>query len=198
MTGRIGLFGGTFDPIHLGHLIIASLAADELGLDRVLFLPAQTPPHKLDDTITPPADRLAMLHLAVDGDDRFHISDADLGSGAPSYTSELVARLAKSMPDNRLFFIAGADSLRDFPTWHQPTIILRYVDLAILSRPGVEITERMLDAVPGLRDQVSFFPSPLIDISSTAIRERARRGASIRYLVPHDVERFITDRGLYR
>lgn len=198
MTTRIGLLGGTFDPIHLGHLIIASYAADELGLDEVMFLPAQTPPHKLDETISPTGDRLAMLEMALEGDDRFSISDADLRTGAPSYTSDLVARLSETMPEAQLFFIAGADSLRDFPTWHQPTVILRYVDLAIATRPGVQITEHMLDAVPGLRDRVSLFPSPLIDISSTTIRERARRGASIRYLVPERVHRYIQERGLYR
>lgn len=196
-TRRVGILGGTFDPIHVGHLIIASHAADGLGLDRVLFMPAQIPPHKLDVVITETSHRVEMVQRAIKGDERFAYSDHDLRLDAPSYTSELVARLGEEMPDTALHFIAGADSLRDFPTWNDPRAILAHVELAIAARPGTTITDEMLDSVPNQRSRTRIFESPLIEISSTAIRHRLRHGGSIRYLVPAGVEAYIREHGLY-
>ncbi len=194
---RIGILGGTFDPLHLGHLIIASHAADGLDLDQVLFMPAQIPPHKLDLVITDTAHRVEMVQRGIRDDDRFAVSDLDLRRDAPSYTSELVARLAKELPGTALHFIAGADSLRDFPTWHEPREILKHAELAIAARPGTSITDEMLESVPTLRTRTRIFESPLIDISSTTIRNRVHHGRSIRYLVPADVETYIEEHGLY-
>lgn len=194
---RLGLLGGTFDPIHTGHLILASYAVEALGLDRVLFMPAEVPPHKLGEIISPAVDRIAMVKAAIEGDDRFAFSEYDLGSDEPSYTSELVERIANDSPRNDHYFITGADSLRDFPTWHQPQKILEHVYLAVASRPGVEVTDGMLDSVPMLRRRVRLFDSPLIDISSTEIRHRVRMGQCIKYLVPASVERYIHERGIY-
>jgi nicotinate-nucleotide adenylyltransferase len=195
---RIGVLGGTFDPIHLGHLVIASHAADALTLDVVLFMPAQSPPHKLGKTISPIDHRIAMVNLAIDGDARFAFSDLDLTTGEPSYTAELVERLAAVHPEGEIFFIAGADSLRDFSTWYEPERILRHARLAIAARPGVEIDATMLNAMRDLRNRTSIFASPLMEISATGIRERVREGHSIRYLVPEAVERYIQEHGLYR
>lgn len=194
---RIGLLGGTFDPIHLGHLIMAERAAEELDLDRVVFVPAQTPPHKLGQEILPSRHRVAMVRLAIQDNDRFTWSDLDLRSGKPSYTSELVTRVARLYPSSLVVFIAGSDSLRDFPTWHEPETILAHAALAIARRPGVTIDNAMLTSVPGLEERVSFFHNPLIDISSSSIRERVRAGLSIRYLVPETVAAYIADHRLY-
>lgn len=197
-TTRIGLLGGTFNPVHTGHLIIAEHAADELQLDRVLFVPAQTPPHKPGIDILPAHHRVAMVQRAIAGNDRFEFSDLDLRTDSPSYTSDLVIRIDQVNPEWDLFFVAGADSLRDFPTWHEPETILRHVTLAIANRPGIVINDGVLSAVPGLRDRVRVFPSPLIDISSTDIRDRISQRRSIRYLVPERVRTYIEDHGLYR
>lgn len=195
---RIGMLGGTFDPIHLGHLVIASYAADALGLDEVLFLPAQSPPHKQDQPITPAGHRVAMVERAIAGDARFRLSQLDLGVGMPSYTADLVERLAAAEPRNELYFLAGADSLRDFGNWHEPERIIRAARLAIAPRPGITIYERMLNAVPNLRHRVSFFEAPLMDISSTDLRRRVRTGRSIRYVVPDPVVHYIEGHRLYR
>jgi len=194
---RIGVLGGTFDPVHLGHLIIASHAADTLALDIVLFMPAQTPPHKRERIVSPIDHRVAMVKLAIAGDARFAFSGLDLTTDEPSYTADLVERLAGAHPGSEIFFIAGADSLRDFPTWYQPERILRHARLAIAGRPGVTIDGRMLNAMPNLRNRTSIFESPLIEIAATAIRDRVRAGKSIRYLVPQPVEHYIAEHGLY-
>lgn len=195
---RLGLLGGTFDPIHLGHLVIASYAADALSLDHVLFLPAQTPPHKLGRAISPVEHRLAMVERAIAGDERFTLSTLDLRSEAPSYTADLVERLAADEPGSELYFIAGADSLRDFPTWREPARIIAAAHLAIAGRPGFEITDAMLNAVPDLRNRVALFESPLLDISATDLRLRVRTGKTIRYVVPDAVASYIAEHRLYR
>jgi nicotinate-nucleotide adenylyltransferase len=194
---RIGILGGTFDPIHIGHLIIASHAAEALNLGSVLFMPAQSPPHKRGVAITDAHHRVAMVTLAIAGDTRFSLSDQDLRTGAPSYTADLVERLASTHPSSEIFFIAGADSLRDFPTWLEPQRILRHARLAIAARPGVEISDAMKDAIPNLRDRTSLFDAPLMEISATDIRQRVRGAKCIRYLVPEPVESYIRDHGLY-
>lgn len=194
---KLGLLGGTFDPVHTGHLILASSAVEALDLDRVLFIPAQVPPHKLGERISPAPDRVAMVEAAIHGDPRFELCDYDLRTDSPSYTSDLVERIARDLPDYEHYFITGADSLRDFPTWHQPQKILEHVFLAVASRPGVEVTTAMLETVPNLKRRARIFDSPLIDISSTGIRDRVRTGRCIRYLVPEGVERYIVESGVY-
>jgi nicotinate-nucleotide adenylyltransferase len=194
---RIGILGGTFDPIHLGHLIVASYAAHELRLDRVLIMPAQTPPHKLGMSITPAEHRVEMIRLAIEPDPRLELSTLDLASREPSYTSTLLERAQAEHPGDELVFIIGADSLRDFPTWYRPDLILQRAEIAVARRPGVEIDETMLSALPGLRERTTLFTSPLIDISSTGIRQRMREGAPVTWLVPPAVEQLIIERGIY-
>jgi nicotinate-nucleotide adenylyltransferase len=190
--------GGTFDPIHLGHLIMASYAADSLGLDEVLFVPAQTPPHKLGEDITPVCHRVAMVNAAIGPDPRFSFSDMDLRNDAPSYTSDLLARFHEARPEADLYFIIGADSLRDFPTWHEPGRILDFARLAVARRPGVVIDDATLDGMPRLRDRATIFASPLIGISSTSIRNRVVARKPITWLLPAPVEQYILTNGLYR
>lgn len=194
---RIGILGGTFDPVHHGHLIMASYAAHDLALDRVLIMPAQTPPHKLGKTISPAEDRVAMVRLAIVPDSRLELSTLDLQSSEPSYTATLLNRAQAQHPGDELVFIIGADSLRDFPTWYRPDLIVQQAGLAIARRPGIEIDESMLDAVPGLRERSTVFTSPLIDISSTDIRDRVQAGKPITWLVPPSVEQYIIRHSLY-
>ena len=194
---RIGFLGGTFDPIHHGHLIMASYAAYDLALDQVLVMPAQTPPHKQGKTISDAQDRVAMARLAIAPDPRLQLSTLDLQSSEPSYSSALLERLKAERPGDELVFIIGADSLRDFPRWHRPDLILEQAQLAVANRPGVEIDDAILEGVPGLRERSTIFSSPLIDISSTDIRNRVREGRPITWLVPPEVERYIVRHSLY-
>lgn len=194
---RLGILGGTFDPIHIGHLVMASYAIDALSLDEVWFMPAQTPPHK-HRLITDVEHRAQMCRLAVDLDSRFEFSNLDLQGDAPSYTSELLERMRGLMPDAELVFLIGTDSLMSFPTWHEPEKILALASLGVAERPGSVVEDTVLDALPSLREKVQLFDSPLIELSSTEIRERRGAGKSITYLVPEHVENYILENGLYR
>lgn len=194
---RLGILGGTFDPIHIGHLVMASYAVDTLDLDRVLFMPAQTPPHK-HHAITAVEHRAEMVRRAVALDSRFDFSDLDLRGEAPSYTSELLTSVAESQPDTELVFLVGADSLTTFATWHEPTTILKHAYLGVAERPGSMVDNRIRNSVPGLAERIHEFDSPLIELSSSEIRARRMARQSITYLVPEDVENYIIERGLYR
>jgi nicotinate-nucleotide adenylyltransferase len=195
---RLGILGGTFDPIHLGHLVLASFAAEELELDRVLFMPAQTPPHKIGDVVSAVGCRVEMVRRAIEPDPRFELSELDLLGDKPSYTATLLERLRSLEPDASLVFLIGADSLRDFPTWHDPGRILELAQLGVARRPGALIDAPTMDALPGLRERTTVFASPLIDISSTAVRTRSAEGKSITWLVPTEVDRYIREHRLYR
>lgn len=194
---RLGIIGGTFDPIHIGHLVMASYAIDALNLDKVWFMPAQTPPHKHHE-ITPLEHRAEMCRLAVNLDSRFEFSDLDMRGESPSYTSELMQTLSESLPDTELVFLVGADSLTTFATWHEPETILKHASLGVAERPGSTVDHRVRNSVPGLAERIHEFDSPLIELSSTEIRERRMTGKSITYLVPEVVEDYIVERGLYR
>lgn len=195
---RIGILGGTFDPIHHGHLILASAAQEALALERILFMPAQTPPHKRDRAISPADDRVAMIRAAIAGDDRFALSDLDLQSDEPSYTAHLLERYHAAFPEDAVWFIIGADSLASFGTWHDPASILELCRLAVAGRPGTTLTPADLAAVPGLSARVDEVRAPLIDISSTDLRVRAAAGLTCRYFVPQAVDTLIRERRLYR
>lgn len=194
---RLGIIGGTFDPIHIGHLVMASYAIDALKLDTVWFMPAQTPPHKHHE-ITALEHRAEMCRLAVNLDSRFTFSDLDMRGDHPSYTSELLAGISKSMPEIELVFLVGADSLTNFATWHEPEVILQHASLGVAERPGSTIDNRIRNSVPGLSARIHEFDSPLIELSSTEIRKRREMGKSITYLVPEVVEDYIIEHGLYR
>jgi len=195
---RIGIFGGTFDPIHIGHLAVAERACDELGLDQVVFVPALRPPHKPHRRISGIKDRLAMLTLAIANNDRFAWSDVDMQCDEPSYTVTMLERIDRQFTGAELFFIIGEDSLRDFGTWHQPEHILRLTRLAVAARPGVVVTDELYQQVAGLRERVVRFPAPLLEVSSTALRNRVFEGKSIRYLVPSAVCEYVRTHGLYQ
>ncbi|MGC4106105.1 MAG: nicotinate-nucleotide adenylyltransferase [Thermomicrobiales bacterium] len=193
----LGIFGGTFDPIHIGHLAVAERACDELGLDGVVFVPALLPPHKPHRIISPIADRVTMLELAIQGNPRFSWSDVDMRPDEPSYTVSMLERMKERYPDTELSFIVGEDSLRDFASWHEPGRILDLTRLIVADRPGVDVDESIYAHVPRLRERVVRFPAPLLEVSSTDLRKRVAGGYSVRYLVPTAVFAYIGEHRLY-
>ncbi len=188
---RVGIFGGTFDPPHIGHLIVAQDAWAELELDRVVFMPAAVPPHKSDWSITPAAVRLEMLRAAVAGDPRFEVSDLELRRAGPSYTVDTLRELHAREPGVVLFFMLGVDQFREFHTWREPEEVARLAHLVVLSRDGETVEEK--PGLPCKRLSVT-----RIDLSATAIRARVAAGEPIRYLVPEGVTAVIGREGLYR
>jgi nicotinate-nucleotide adenylyltransferase len=187
---RIGLFGGTFDPPHLGHLALAECARDQLDLERVIFVPAGSPPHKRRAERSSAPRRVAMTRLAVRGNRAFRISLLEVRRQGPSFTVDTLLDLARRFPGCRLYLLLGADSLADFANWHRPREILRLATLVVAERPGVR-------GRVGPRRGVVWLENFAVDISSSAIRARARAGRSVRYLVPEAVERYIVRHRVY-
>ncbi len=198
-SAKLGILGGTFDPPHLGHLILAETAYEALGLSCVLFLPAADPPHKFSQPITPVKHRVAMLRAAITGNPHFAVSDVDATRAGPQYTVDTLAILHAQRPKADLYFLMGGDSLHDFLSWRDPAGIIRQAQLAVMRRPGsiIDLTG-MAEKLPGITDRVLFVDAPVIGIAATTLRERVRAGLSIRYQVPKAVERYIAEHGLYR
>lgn len=200
---RIGLFGGTFDPPHIGHLVLAECARDQLRLDEVRFIPAGQPPHKPGARLTGADRRVAMARLAVRGHPAFAVSTLETRRGGPSFTVETLREVAATTPRARLFLIMGADSLDEFATWREPQAILRLATLAVAERPGATARSRRR-AGPwrgraGTRGpSIAWLGNAEIDVSSSLVRARVRAGRSIRYLVPDAVARYIARHRLYR
>ncbi|MDI6739433.1 MAG: nicotinate-nucleotide adenylyltransferase [Candidatus Edwardsbacteria bacterium] len=191
---RIGIFGGTFDPVHLGHLIAAQEAAESMHLDRVLFVPSGRPPHKRGRSLSPAADRLGMVRMAIRGDARFACSDAELRTQCASYTVATLERLKKEHRGSRLFLLIGLDQAALLSTWRKPERLFALAKVCVLSRPGFEFGQ----IEKKWRDKIVPVAISGIDISASAIRERIKQGKSIRYLVPTAVESYITRKRLYR
>jgi nicotinate-nucleotide adenylyltransferase len=193
----LGVLGGSFNPPHLGHLVIASDAWDQLGLECVLFVPAAAPPHKHVADGVPADVRLEMTRRAVAGDERFAVSTVEIEARL-RYTLDTLEALRAAHPDHGMDFIIGSDSLLQFATWYRPEAILDLCRLAVALRPGDDP-----GAIAEARDawgagRVVLLDSVPVAVSSTLVRERVRRGAPIRYLVPRPVEETISDLGLYR
>lgn len=197
---RIGIYGGTFDPVHHGHLVAATEVWASLRLDRLVFMPAGRPPHKGGQAISPAAQRVRMLELAIAGRPHFALSGLDLAADRPSYTAELLARLRVAWGERHdLFFVMGEDSLRDFPTWREPGRIAALAQLAVVARPNVEADcAAVARAVPGLAGRIHLVPTPELDIASHDLRARVAAGRPIAYQVPPAVEEYIAREGLYR
>lgn len=198
VPGSLGILGGTFDPIHNGHLAIAEAVRELLGLERVLFVPAGIPPHKPEEAVTEAEHRLAMVALAIAGNDRFELSRVEVDRDGPSFTVdtlELLAAEARAegrLPD--LTFILSAEAFGDLATWHRPERILELCRLAVVPR-GTTEPQEPAPVAPGSR--VVFVDGPRLDISATMLRERIAAGRSVRYLVPDAVIAYIADHGLY-
>jgi nicotinate-nucleotide adenylyltransferase len=197
---RLGIFGGSFDPLHLGHLIVAETAREQLGLDRVDFLPAAASPHKLGISLAADRHRAAMIEAAIEGQPAFRLNRSDLDRPAPSYTVDSLGQIrAAEDPGTRIWWILGADALMGFARWREPQRILALARLAVFGRPGVPRPAEAEDHLPaGLSGDLDHLKGPLIGISATDIRARVRQGRSIRYLVSSAVEAYIEAEGLYR
>lgn len=203
---RIGIFGGSFDPVHLGHLIAAESAREQASLDRVLFMPAAQPPHKLDRHLAPAADRLAMLALATAGNPSFDVSSAELDRGGVSYTVDTLADLASQRPGDTLVLLLGPDAVQGLPTWREPTRIANLAELVTVERDRLDDAARLRDderlrTVLGA-DRVEQLIErrvrmPAVGIRATDIREAVQAGRSIRYLVPAAVATYISQHTLY-
>ena len=198
---RVGLLGGTFDPIHIGHLMLAEAVRDEYELEQVLFIPAAQPPHKLGRKISPAEDRYMMTVLATCSNPTFEVSDIEMRREGPSYSVDTVrALLRASGGDTEYFFIAGTDIIREIHTWERIEELLSICPFIAASRPGcrpdVERTRKILGDL-GVR-QIHLLNTPELEISSTDIRERVAAGRSIKYIVPPEVEHYIYKKGLYR
>ena len=195
MDGRIGILGGTFDPIHLGHLIIAQEALATCGLDRVLFVPSADPPHKRVADVAPAEARARMVALALDGRSRFELCRIELDRTGTSYTVETLKQLrCERGAGTEFYLVIGADSALEMSTWCDPHGVLDLARVTVMSRPGFPPE----DVDGRIAARMCFLDSPLLEISSSQIRSRVRTGLPIRYWVPDDVARFIEARGLYR
>jgi nicotinate-nucleotide adenylyltransferase len=198
---RIGVLGGTFDPPHVGHLWLATLAADSMDLDRVLFMPAARPPHKAGRRVSHAADRLLMTRLAIAPDPSFELCTVEMERPGPSYTVDTVAMLEDRYgPQTQLFLIMASDSLDQIDTWREPDQLLERIEWIVGPRPGVVLPDRSaLEARFGdSAARIHLLAGPALAVSSSEIRARVAAGHAIRYLVPRGVEELITDRGLYR
>lgn len=197
---RIGVIGGTFDPIHYGHLAAAEEARVRMNLERVLFVVAGVPPHKLDEEVTPVEHRLAIVSLAIASNPHFEISRVDVDRPGPSYTVDTISLLRKQWgQETEVYFIMGLDSLVELPTWHHPQRLIQLCRLLAVKRPGFETDMAELEAsVPGISSRVEIIDMPEVDISSSDLQQRVRDGLPIKYQVPEEVERYIMEHGLYR
>jgi len=196
---RIGVFGGTFDPPHIGHLAIAEWARDRLALDRVIFVPAGTPPHKRDGARTPAESRLQMTRLATRGRPGFAVSTVEVRREGPSFTVDTLRLLQRRHPGARLFLILGADSLDDFATWKDPEEIARLATLVVAGRPPARRGPRSKRRarVRGAGRTIRL-DNPVFPVSSSLIRSRVRHQRSIHGMVPDAVERYIERHGCFR
>lgn len=201
---RIGLYGGTFDPIHHGHLISARSLSEQLDLERVFLIPAARPPHKPNGAATSMEDRLAMARLAVAGDALFEVSDIESRRDGPSYTIDTVERIRQAFgAATELFWFIGGDSLPELPSWHRVRELVERVSIVTATRPGwQQPTEATLSAAVGeaaaRRLLSNCVATPSIGISATEIRERRAAGRSVRYLTPPAVVAYMEDHGLYQ
>ena len=200
MSILVGLFGGTFDPPHIGHLILAAETRYQLGLDRLFWILTPNPPHKLGQPITPLEHRLAMVKLAITGERSFELSTVEMDRPGPHYALDTVKIIAEQNPAADLVYIMGGDSLHDLPTWHRPTDLvaaLRFI--GVMRRPGDSIDLPALERiVPGLTAKVRYVEAPLLDIAAHEIRQRVAEGRPFRYFLLPAVYDYIVEHNLYR
>lgn len=200
---RVGIFGGTFDPVHTGHLVLAEQAREQAQLDAVWFVPTARPPHKDPGALTRFDQRVEMVRLAIAGNPTFRVEELENERAGPNYTADTLAELHRRFPAEELSLLLGSDALKDVPLWHEPERILEQAGLVVMARPGHSVLKdeelrlklRLAESFP-LRFQV--VAAPLIDISSRDLRARAAAGRSLRYFLPRAVECYIHEKHLYR
>jgi nicotinate-nucleotide adenylyltransferase len=195
---RLGVIGGTFDPPHYGHLVLAENARVQLRLDRVVFVLAGQPPHKPDRPITSVRHRVAMVKAAIADNPAFALSRVDLDRPGPHYTVDMLALLSLEYPGMALYLLMGGDSLAQFLSWRDTTGIVRRACLAVMQRPGYKPDLEVLEqAVPGLRDRLVWVDAPYLDIAASDLRQRVRERLPLRYLVPPSVDAYVREHHLY-
>ena len=199
MPPLIGLFGGTFDPPHIGHLILADEAYAQLGLDRLLWVLTANPPHKQEKSITPLEHRLEMVKLAIAADHRFELSRIEIDRQPPQYALDTVSTLARQNPGMDLTYLMGGDSLSELPTWHKPTrLVAALHSIGVMRRPGDRVDLPALEKIiPGLTAKVRYLDIPLIDIAAHEIRLRAEQGRPFRYFLLPAVFEYILEHNPY-
>jgi nicotinate-nucleotide adenylyltransferase len=200
MAGLVGVFGGTFDPLHYGHLILAEFGGVALGAQKVLWVLTPNPPHKTRQLISPVEVRTKMVQTAIKDNPRFELSRVDLDRHAPHYTLGTMEALHNLYPDSHFAYLMGSDSLHELPTWYQPNRFVELCDsIGVMHRPGVQVDLIALEnTIRGIRDRLTFFQAPHVDISATDIRRRVKEGETYRYLVPESIAEIIVEQGLYR
>jgi nicotinate-nucleotide adenylyltransferase len=196
---RLGVFGGTYDPPHIGHLILAAEALDQLGLSKVLWVLTQFPPHKRGMSITPLDQRQAMVAACIGDDPKFEISQVDIDRPAPHYAVDTLQILQEVYPEWGLVYLMGGDSLNNLPTWYQPDVFVsRCQAIGVMKRPGTRIDMGRLEkSLPGITAKVNIIQAPLLDIAASQIRRRVREGRAYRYFLPPRVYELIERWGLY-
>jgi len=197
---RLGIMGGTFDPIHYGHLVAAEMARSKFNLDKVLFIPSGTPPHKDRGDITAAGMRFEMIERAIQDNPAFDISTLELERNGPSYTVDTLRILSRTWPEHELYFITGTDALREIFSWREAEEILMMTEFIGAERPGFDASDFLLEVEhehPEIQGRIHYLEVPALAISSTDIRARVKHAQPIRYLLPEPVRHFIEQYGLY-
>ena len=187
---KLGILGGTFDPPHLGHMILAQSAREELELDKIIFIPAANQPHKLDKAVTDPDLRIQMVSIAIAGDERLAVSDIEIRREGLSYMSDTIREMHRAYPESKLILIIGGDNISDLETWKNPEAIFEWAEVAAALRPSAKVSGKF-------NNRIRLFAMPQIEISSSLIRSLVKDHRSIRYYVPDGVEKFIREHKLY-
>jgi len=197
---RLGIFGGTFDPPHIGHLILASEAQEQLKLDRVLWVLTPQPPHKRAQPVSPLETRFELLQAALTGDPSFEISRVDIDRSPPHYAAETMQILHLQLPGDTLVYLLGGDSLDDLPTWYSPKEFVQQCDeIGVMTRPGRYVDLLDLEQqLPGITTRVRFLDAPRLEISSSRLRQKIAEGGAYRYYLPVAVCEWIERRSLYK
>ena len=193
MPRRIGIWGGSFDPVHIGHLLLAQEAVDRCGLDDLIWMPSGAPPHR-SGPVASGQHRIEMVGLAIRGSDAFSVSDLEVGRAGKSYTIQTLVDIREQVGEgHQLFLLIGADNAVDFGNWYEPDRVLDLAEVVVFGRPGFDLA----DVPQSLAIRMRFLETPLFEVSSTAIRERVGGGRPIRYWVPESVRTYIDEHGLY-
>ena len=196
---RLGILGGTFDPVHSGHLALAEQACEQLSLERVLWVPSGDPWRKTDRTVTPAMHRAAMVRLAIEGHTSYELCLLEIERSGPSYSVETLAEVRRNEPASKLFFLLGLDALEDLTNWCEPTRLIELATLAVAARGGRRPVAGELDRlVPGLDRRIVWLEMPHLEVSATELRRLASEGAGLRDRTPASVEAYIYEHRLYR
>jgi nicotinate-nucleotide adenylyltransferase len=197
---RIGIFGGSFDPPHIGHLVLAMECQQQLGLDTLLWMPTQSPPHKQDQPLAPIETRVALVQAAIRDNSCFQLSRLEIDRPGPQYAADTVQLVAQQYPGAEICYLIGGDSLNDLPDWYHPEVIVSLCAcIGVMRRLGQKHDiQRLESRLPGITAKLRFVATPRLEISSTVIRERIENGQPYRYYVPESVYRLIEQNGFYR